>query len=63
MKLSKLIETIEQEVLNVQKSNPESNFVLKWDINETENAIFDCGYSHGLQRAVAIIRKNERAAK
>ena len=59
MKLNRLIKTIEQEITNVQKSNPESTSVLKWDISKTENAIFDCGYYQGLQQAIAFIRKNE----
>lgn len=61
MKLNTLIETIEREISNVQKSNPESTSVSKLtkDMNKTENAIFDCGYYQGLQRAIAFIGKNE----
>tara|TARA_R100001163_G_C5007080_1_gene154249 strand:+ start:28 stop:210 length:183 start_codon:yes stop_codon:yes gene_type:complete len=60
MKLHKLIETIENEIADVIKENPACENALKWEYDEREMTIFDCGYFSGLKAAIDII---ERASK
>tara|TARA_R100001163_G_scaffold1410_2_gene2213 strand:+ start:346 stop:522 length:177 start_codon:yes stop_codon:yes gene_type:complete len=53
-----IIKILEKEIEEIETSNPKALEAMDWDLDESDNTIFDCGFIQGLKQAMRILTED-----